>query len=146
MANLLYNYTDVAQAEQLLKLGLDPTTADMYYKQVRSEQTGMPYYMVCTGHSPAIQQNLYSFRNGYIIPCWSVAALFAVLPAQIEFFKNEDDYLPNLSRCYDNPRKFICSYENGATEHWYIEDSQIDAVFNMVVWTIENGYLKPKEK
>ena len=146
MANLLYNYTDVAQAEQLVKLGLDPTTADMYYKQVRSEQTGMPYYMVRTGQSPAIQQNLYSFRNGYIIPCWSVAALFAVLPAQIEFLKNEDDYLPNLSRYFADPKKYVCSYGHGAHEHWYIEDSQIDAVFNMVVWVLENGYLKPKEK
>jgi hypothetical protein len=74
------NYTSIEQSKILLELGLNPKTADMYYKQIVSNRTDMPYYDIIIGHSFAVEQNLFSFRNDYEIPCWSVGALLDIMP------------------------------------------------------------------
>ena len=132
MANLLYNYTDVEQARQLVKIGLDPKTSDMYYETVVSQKTGMPYYHTKLGSSPAIQHDLFSFRNGYIIPCWSVGALLKTLP-KYELY-------------HPGPRGVdeICISGIGCMA---ADDGEslVDLLCEMVKYLIEHGFIEPKK-
>ena len=121
--------TSVEQSKKLIELGLDIETSDMYWD---FQETG---YIL-------IADELGYYHNDSEIPAWSLAALFELLPKEIEFYSDECEFIPLLSRYYDDKSKFICNYDNGACEHWYIEDSPVDAVYNMLVWTIENGYFK----
>lgn len=121
--------TTVEQSKKLIELGLDIETSDMYWD---FQETG---YIL-------IADELRYYHNDSEIPAWSLAALFELLPKEIEFYSDECEFIPLLSRYYDDKSKFICNYDNGACEHWYIEDSPVDAVYNMLVWTIENGYFK----
>ena len=121
--------TTVEQSKKLIELGLDIETSDMYWD---FQETG---YIL-------IADELCYYHNDSEIPAWSLAALFELLPKEIEFYSDECEFIPLLSRYYDDKSKFICNYDNGACEHWYIEDSPVDAVYNMLVWTIENGYFK----
>lgn len=121
--------TTVEQSKKLIELGLDIETSDMYWD---FQETG---YIL-------IADELGYYHNDSEIPAWSLAALFELLPKEIEFYSDECEFIPLLSRYYDDKSKFICNYDNGACEHWYIEDSPVDAVYNMLVWTIEYGYFK----
>ena len=121
--------TTVEQSKKLIELGLDIETSDMHWD---FQETG---YIL-------IADELGYYHNDSEIPAWSLAALFELLPKEIEFYSDECEFIPLLSRYYDYKSKFICNYDNGGCEHWYIEDSPIDAVYNMLVWTIENGYFK----
>lgn len=137
MANLVYNYTDVEQAKQLAKLGLDPNTSDMYYETVTSPQTGRSYYHTKLGSSPAIQRELYSYRKGYIIPCWSVGALLKVLPSYVIQQYPQTGQPPLLT---GKVVVWSCGVNSGE------QDSLIDACCELVVRLIENKEIKTKEE
>ena len=121
--------TTVEQSKKLIELGLDIETSDMYWD---FQETG---YIL-------IADELGYYHNDSEIPAWSLTALLNLLPEELELLSDEDVFVPTLSRYYDDKSKFICCYDNGGCEHWYIEDSPVDAVYNMLVWTIENGYFK----
>lgn len=80
MENILYSFTTPSQAERLLALGLDPATADMHWKMETDRMTGANEYVPRYGRSPAVLNNLFSFRQRLTLPCWSFSALFSLLP------------------------------------------------------------------
>ena len=139
MANLLYNYTDVEQSKRLLELGLDPQTADMHWDTEYSRNTGGQYWKAKTGQSPAILRNLYSFRNGYVLPCWSFVALFALLPV-IDRDEPQLKHLNYLGR-HEAGNYRICY--NNQTDHPFIAhaDTMIDAVVDIIEQMIKAGWI-----
>jgi len=124
------HYTTIEQSKKLLELGLNPGTADMHYIKIIRENDVI--YM---------PELLYEDKE-YDIPCWSLGALLEVMPKSLE---DEVNY-------YE-----ITVYYSGIGCEWYLgyitidmrrtlevfhNTSLIEAAYNMVVWLIENKYLK----
>lgn len=134
-------FTSIEQSKHLLELGLDPQTADMYYEYTAEE----PKYKIYVGKSISIAKNLYSYRNGHVIPAWSLSALLELMP-----------------KFDDNGRYYIgLEYSKEPDKTGYVEllfnfswredslktvdaDNLLDASFEMVCWLLENGYIEKK--
>lgn len=74
MKQLQNNFTTPEQSKRLLELGLPANSADMYYQKTKQEDD----YELFVGESIAIKENLFSYRYGYSIPCWSVGRLMEI--------------------------------------------------------------------
>ena len=72
------SYTDLEQSKKLTEI-LSLESADMTWEQV-DLITGDFAWEPLLGLDVTIKDNLFSYRNGYTIPCWSLAALLDVLP------------------------------------------------------------------
>ena len=77
-----YNgYTTVEQSKKLNEI-LPGESADMYYTATAyGEQMRILWttWEVHLGLDVSIKDNLFSHRNGYTVPCWSLAALLDAL-------------------------------------------------------------------
>ena len=127
---MIQYYTTIEQVKKLISLGLDPGTADMYYIRNWGE------YYARTNNEKYIGDRLY--------PCWSVGALMDLIPKHI--VKNNTEYsmcLQTMTHCYS-----LCH-----TDGRYLTTlgcqiickSLMDAVYQYVVWLIENGYINGNE-
>ena len=138
MANLLYNYTDVGQSKRLLEIGLDPQTADMYWETGNIRYDGQ-CWEAKTGQSPAIRMNTFSYRNGYVLPCWSFAALFALLPV-IDRDEPQLKHLNTIGR-HETGDYRICY--NNQTDHPFMAygATLIDAAVDIMEQMIKAGWI-----
>lgn len=100
-------YTDLNQSKKLAEILL-MESADMCWQQIYDENHMMSDYRV-----ESIPYRLYS---GIGIPCWSLAALYSVLPTFT--LDSSDDHYFRLS----------C---NKRTTEWY--DNAIDACYEMII-------------
>ena len=126
------NYTTIEQSRKLLELGLNPETADMWWTPLNWQLT--EYYVEVK------QDGIGTPKNP--IPCWSLGALMELMP---KIKEDEDDggCYPTLCKGY-NTDKWHCVYRSSIyITNWY--DILIDAAFEMVVWLLENGYIKKGE-
>lgn len=69
----ILGWTTKEQSKQLLKAGIVPKTHDMHWFKVKGF-----YDLRCSTH-PAVAQNLFAFRSGYVIPCWSLGRLIELM-------------------------------------------------------------------
>lgn len=72
------NFTTIEQSKKLLELGIPANSADCYWEQCSDSLTGDWEYKCFVGKSSAIKNNLFSFRNGYTVPCWSLGNLIKI--------------------------------------------------------------------
>ena len=77
-------YTSLEQAKRLVDAGLDAKTADMYYEQESDTLCGDYEWRAKVGTNPAIQNDLFSYRQGYTKPCWSVGRLIDWLKEHLQ--------------------------------------------------------------
>ena len=92
-----YNgYTTVEQSKKLAEI-LPVESADMYYTATtygeRHEIIGTSWELHL-GLDTVIKDHLFSFRNGYTFPCWSLFALLDILKEfdlKTMFMKNTSD-------------------------------------------------------
>ena len=68
------HYTTIDQAQELIAKGLKPSTADMWY-----ESPDKTFYTPHMGENVSIRDNLFSFREGYVVPCWSFGRLIELM-------------------------------------------------------------------
>ena len=161
------HYTSIEQSKRLLELGLPPESADMSYSNFcpKGLSYSDPYNIFAIPYTEAkevldrhIQRYGGDQYDGIIawnvIPCWSVGALLGLMPANIKakestepyslmVFKdkveyNGDDYY-RVEYGYGNPMTV------GWLNEWYETKGGFDlmeSVFLMVVWLLENGYIK----
>lgn len=142
-------YTTLEQAKQLMEVGLDPKTADMYLAKKYDRHTGDNYWEANLGPSPAIRYNLFSFRNGYILPCWSFAALFRLLPV----IDRDEPQLKLLNAVGRNEAGLYRICYNNQTDHPFLSyaermtDAAVGIVYQMVKagWIFESGTQKEEE-
>ena len=133
-------YTDLEQSKKLAEI-LPIESADMTYCAITEgmrEKMIIKDWQVNIGLDNAIKENLFSCRNGYMLPCWSLAALLSVLPTYLfEFDRGIDlNVYPNL-----NGRGWHCSYmpnciENMKTDKFKLitsGDTLVDACFEMIL-------------
>lgn len=132
------NYTTIEQSKKLVELGLNFDTADMYWKKnpiLNSEKKWIPRI---------INKLLIPFDDEDTIPCWSLGALLEVMPTQIEEVKGH-----KVDLILGHPKNKWCLayFDWTGLQHGHdtTGDSPFEAVYNMVVWLLENGYIKKKE-
>jgi hypothetical protein len=77
-------YTTIEEGEKLISLGLKPETQDVYFEQ-RSDGLTDPFeYRPFIGKHIAIENNLFSYRKGYVKPSWSLDSLIEMLPDKVD--------------------------------------------------------------
>jgi hypothetical protein len=142
-------YTTIEQSRKLIELGLDPSTADMFYATEFGTIIAEPPYEV-EGHEPCIP----------FTPAWSLTALLELMPYFItikEEGEPDEYYHFQLNRNGSVFRsKWQASYHGLKTErgkvhtrriHWEVgpngeSETPLDAAFETVCWLIEQGHIK----
>lgn len=141
------DYTSIEQSKKLLELGLNPETADMkwYYWKDEIDAPKVP----TLGFDKAVLESYKNIQAVYL-PCWSLGALLEVMPPYLFEFERGIDlniyrnlngkgwhvsYIPNNDESMQKDK--FRQITNGGTP--------IEAAYNMVVWLIENGYIKKGE-
>ncbi|MBP5723680.1 MAG: hypothetical protein J6X18_08940 [Bacteroidales bacterium] len=123
------NYTTIEQSKHLLELGLDPKTHDIYYEDITMDE---PFTKkIHIGQSIAIMDDLFSYRQGYTIPCWSTGALMNLMKPI-----GENTY--TITGTLDGGA-FV--QFDGVTTVAFQEKTAFVAVYNMICWLLENGYI-----
>lgn len=138
MENILYSFTAPAQAERLLDLGLDPATADMHWNMGTDRMTGGNEYVPCYGKSPAVLNNLFSFRQRLTLPCWSFPALFSLLPVI-------DHDEPQLKRTTSDVFR-ICYNDQKSHPFVAYGDTMTDTMVDFMEQMIKAGWIFESKK
>ena len=73
-------WTTIDEAKRLVAAQVDLNSADMSYVE------GPLGWALSTSPSLAVKKKLFSFRQGYEWPCWSMGALLQLLPKQIVLY------------------------------------------------------------
>jgi hypothetical protein len=120
------SYTDLEQSKKLSEI-LPIESADMTYCAITEgmrEKMIIKDWQVNIGLDIAIKENLFSYRNGYMLPCWSLAALLDVLQ-KTAYFIDEDANV------------VLCSYK---TVEWNLGINNSDVEFTTKTNTIDACY------
>jgi hypothetical protein len=128
--------TMISQSRKLIELGLDETTANMYYPYLGAGQYGdIPRVGFPIEHS-----------GGRDIPAWSLSALLEVMPKDT----NETYHLFS-SMMADQLGSWVCDrskYYMGADGHnkndyeCFKSDSPVTAAYEMVCWLLRNNLIE----
>lgn len=126
--------TSIEQSKKLIELGIDITTADMYYYTVNGDLYKTPNIIES-------EDDLYVDEKS--IPAWSLSALLELMPPYLFEFERGIDLTiyPNL-----NGKGWHCSYMPNTIENMKNDkfrqitngNDSIDAAFEMIVWLKEN--------
>lgn len=123
--------TSIEQSNKLLSLGLDPSTADMFYATEFGTLIAEPPYKV-KGHEPCIP----------FTPAWSLTALLELMPVCID----DDNYFLVIEKdeTYLNKPVWRVSYKHYIKEDTVMKRNAplINVVFETVCWLIEQGHIK----
>ena len=134
----MIHYTTIGQSKKLIELGLDPLTSDMCYSFTGEhiEDAKDEDFSVSVGLASAIRYNLFSYRYGYDIPCWSLGALLEVMPDGVQTNSNYTCVTIDITFVHN-------AVVTGS--HRVKNNTYIEAAYNMVVWLLENGYIQKGE-
>lgn len=128
-------WTTLEQSICLVSCGLEAKTADMCYEE-KFDEYGAPLYewRLVAEKSIAIEQNLFSWRQRYVEPCWSLGKLISIIRNSSKNFENVL-FLKNL----DKIELLLIGVPvfKGNTE--------VEACVKGVVWLLDKGYIS-KEK
>ena len=144
------HYTTIEQSKKLLELRLNPETADMAHIvkrndcreswELAAEDPGNVY----TGLKYSIGMCL----SDYALPCWSLGALLEVMPEQITY----SDFKPFLLGLFKGNKEEHSKYGHYWIQYFATDSggahvqtnghSPIEAAYSMVVWLLENEYIK----
>lgn len=120
------NYTNLEQSKRLLSLGLDPDSAD---KVIVVDKGAEVMFALDLEDEEDYIKYIRSWPNDAYTPCWSFMALLDVLPEEYEFIKNPDGtYEISVGR-------IAAMVSEG-------DETAVDLLVNMVVWLLENNYIK----
>lgn len=152
------NFTSIEQSKKLLELGLSPESADMHYPDYYFD--GNAKYPCNTPYKEAVEDLFHVYINPKtkrLLPCWSVGALFEVIPSVIKshnkkyyltYFRLKENrhYIYYLS---SDPYRGIeerleLTYPDECNTFNIFGETMIKATYEMVVWLLENGYIKTK--
>ncbi len=128
-------WTTLEESRRLVELGLEVKTADMHWKQV-ADGLGEPWvWRAFCGNDVAIVHDLFSYRQDYVVPCWSLGRL-------IELLKTYAGQTWEVYGTLDNGAFFGFS---GITTSVFIEKTFIEAVVRMTEWLLEKGVFGKEE-
>ena len=113
-------YTDLSQSKKLLELGIDITTADMYYSfDYNIEEYEEDAQIIPQSE---LEQHFSLFPED--VPAWSLAALLSIIPKSLIY----------------TPSPFLKGYccKNIENDIETYGDDSVDAAFEMICWLLEN--------
>ena len=126
--------TNLEQSKKLVELGIDTSTADMWWSDRFVYYNPTPIVGIATE-----KNTLYSFKWGNEeIPAWSLSALLELLPPHI------DSYDLNINKYNEEWGVYYEGYfeDFNVTYLKKVEEKTlIDATFEMVCWLKENKYI-----
>ncbi len=135
------NVTTIEQSKKLLELGLKAETADLFYdiyiNPITNEEEGQSLDFVSNWQSAWGDRNKSDLFDERAIPAWSLGAL-------LELMKNYPD-CNKLDAFSNRSQKWsvtISYYDHVWKEHEEINMDLMKCVYNIVVWLLENGYIK----
>ena len=132
------NYTSIEQSKKLLELGLDYKTADMWYGVFHGYIGGSDWdddSAVETSEVAKYPSQIENASKREGVPCWSVGALLDLMPFPVLYTQMMGGGIfwgCKVQFPYDEQEPHIIDGQI----------SQIDACYNMIVWLLENGYIK----
>lgn len=136
----MQHYTTVEQSKKLVELGLNPDTADMIIVKDDTYCNALSAFngaTLCQNYSETKNKTNY-------IPCWSLGALLELIPTSIEEVKGH-----KVDLILGHPKNKWClayfDWTGLQQGHDTTGDSPFEAVYNMVVWLLENSYIKKGE-
>lgn len=128
------SYTDIEQSRKLAKI-LSLETADMTYCAITEgmrEKMLIKDWQVNIGLDVAIKENLFSYRNGYMFPCWSLSALLSVLPQLVRLVgTSKDSYW--YCECVNDNNQWYAGFGSA--------DNPVDACYKMILKLNEQNLL-----
>ena len=113
--------TDITQSEKLLELGIDPDTADMYWRELTYSDPKR-YRANVREDGMMIESPVVAF------PAWSLTALLNLMPNGIEIVKDEVDTKEDIYMCC------IDTEDNVSAQ--FFADNPLDVAFKMVYWLL----------
>ena len=132
-------YTTIEESKQLIEAGLDPKTSDMYYsfmgehiKEAKSED-----FTIHVGTAYTIKDNHFSYRYGYVIPCWSLAALLELLPKSINAVNVYGEKIDCELRIHPLDQNAVYYIEPDGTPFYFHKG---EFLFNNIVETLKWVY------
>ncbi len=126
--------TTIEQSKKLIELGLSADTADMTWEKVAKCLTEDFYWKLIIGLDKAIKDNLFSYRNGHVLPCWSLSKLIELMPDKI-CIDNENYHINFNKKEVAYKGRITWEGQLGIT---IIDDNLINAVFKMICYLLEN--------
>lgn len=127
------NYTTIEQSKKLLELGLNPETADMFYSR---RPTGNSEYSIFPDFKPKGRLEVFTKVD---LPCWSLGALLGMMPC-----------IPNCTILFAilDGKYGICitPLDSGLALNEIEANNPFEAFYSMVIWLLENGYIKTEKK
>lgn len=120
-------YTDVEQSKILDKI-LPKSSYDMYLTILDDGKTNTHL-----GKTVFIDENLYSYRCGFVIPCWSLAALMTLLPKHII-----------VVTPISGNKNYVCI--NIKTKEKTFSDNPVDCCVKMIIKNYEQNKERLQEK
>lgn len=127
------SFTSLEQSMKLSEI-LPLESADMTWSKETTITDETEWY-ITLGLDVAITSNLFSYRNGYLLPCWSLSALLSVLPSnkQITITLSRGGWNTETVEYVD---KWFCEYENvdSPSNNFSVSaDNPIDACYEMII-------------
>ena len=130
------NYTSIEQSKKLLELGLNPESADMHWWIDDGNKA------VFIGYNVESAKNYTDTKMDYI-PCWSVGALLELMPPTIKPENREESC--NMEFFKGLSGKFHFRYIGAGRPTDILNliiGTPIECAYQMVVWLLENNYIK----
>ena len=121
------SYTTISESDELVRLGIDPNTADMYYPV---ENENLKVIPIATKWS-----ELSDVVKVFTKPCWSLAAIFE----QIKPIDGE------TYRAFGTLDGGACVSFDNVTSVMYQEEDLFTAAFNMLKWLLEKKVYSEKK-
>lgn len=117
------SYTDIEQSKKLAEI-LPLESADMCYIEVEDNILATDYISIKRTYE---NSEFEDTREKKVIPCWSLAALFSVLPDDLK-----DNHFLTLSKEKD---EYCCCYEdiNGNSFKHTFADNPVNACCEMII-------------
>ena len=139
--------TTIEQSQHLLELGLDPKTADMFWKYSASlGNTDINGRIAVSYHD-----NLFVGKYDGAIPAWSLSALLDVMPKELVNvgYNKKGEQVVSLDKLIidtfivDERSMWRIGYK-GKRRYWVkcYSDNPIRAAWDMISFLIRQGYIK----
>ena len=138
--------TSIEQSQHLLELGLDPKTADMFWKYSASLGNKDINGRIAVSY----HDNLFVGKYDGAIPAWSLSALLELMPKVIVHDMNKhvlclkyaEGAIPLMYYVVENGRNKgkLIRFDNGRCAP--DAGGALDAAYQMVCWLLEQGIIE----
>ena len=128
--------TTIEQSRHLAELGVDFKSADLTYERLALSGLGIPDDMQYRERFIPFQ-----FFSGRGLPCWSLEALLELMPEEIV----DNHWITLYKAC----GRWVCCYQDLNGNAWPGAQESCDivlAAYRMVVWLVENGFIKTEQQ